>query len=89
MLAYKNYMTMPYDRPTWDLTAALYAVEGAGQYFGLSPNGTVSIDKEGHSFFTPSATGRHRYLTVNEQQAALIRDRFVSLITGMPKHFSK
>jgi hypothetical protein len=39
--------------------------------------------------FTPSATGRHRYLTVNEQQAALIRDRFVSLITGIPKHFSK
>ena len=89
VLAYKAYMTMPYDRPTWDLTAALYAVEGAGQYFGLSPAGTVSIDKEGHSFFTPSATGRHRYITVNQQQATLIRDRFVSLITGMPKHFSK
>jgi inosine-uridine nucleoside N-ribohydrolase len=89
VLAYKNYMTMPYDRPTWDLTAALYGVEGAGQYFGLSPKGTVSIDKEGHSFFTPSATGRHRYLLVNEQQATLIRDRFVSLITGMPKYYQK
>jgi sialate O-acetylesterase len=85
VLAYKNYMTMPYDRPAWDLTAALYAIEGAGQYFGLSPKGTVSIDQEGHSFFTPSATGRHRYLSVNDHQVGLIRDRFVSLITGTPK----
>jgi inosine-uridine nucleoside N-ribohydrolase len=89
VLAYKSYMTMPYDRPTWDLTAALYAVEGAGKYFGLSPKGTVSIDKEGHSTFTPSPSGRHRYLSVDAQQAAMIRDRFVSLITGIPKHFSK
>jgi len=59
------------------------------QYFGLSPTGTVSIDKEGHSFFTPSVTGRHHYFTVTEEQAALIRDRFVSLITGILKHFSK
>lgn len=89
VLAYKSYMTMPYDRPTWDLTAVLYAVEGAGQYFGLSQKGEISIDKEGNSFFAPSATGRHRYLSVSEQQAVLIRDRFVSLITGIPKHFSK
>jgi inosine-uridine nucleoside N-ribohydrolase len=89
VLAYKSYMAMPYDRPTWDLTATLYAVEGAGQYFQLSPKGDISIDGEGHSYFTPSDNGRHRYLTVNAQQAALIRDRFVSLVAAIPRHFSK
>ncbi len=27
--AYKSYQPMPYDRPTWDLTSVLYAVEGS------------------------------------------------------------
>ena len=31
--AYRNYMKMPYDRPTWDLTAALYAVRPERGYF--------------------------------------------------------
>ena len=34
--AYRSYMKMPYDRPTWDLTAVLYAVRPDGKYFALS-----------------------------------------------------
>ena len=34
--AYRSYMKMPYDRPTWDLTAVLYAVRPDENYFSLS-----------------------------------------------------
>ncbi len=35
--AYRSYMKMPYDRPTWDLTAVLFAVRPDDGYFSLSP----------------------------------------------------
>ena len=31
--AYRSYMKMPYDRPTWDLTAVLYAVRPDEEIF--------------------------------------------------------
>ena len=37
--AYRNYQKMPYDRPTWDLTAVLYALRPNANYFALSPAG--------------------------------------------------
>ena len=38
--AYRAYMKMPYDRPTWDLTAVLYAVRPDDGYFSLSRAGS-------------------------------------------------
>ena len=38
--AYKSYQKMPYDRPTWDLTSVLYAVEGPS-YFNISAPGHI------------------------------------------------
>jgi hypothetical protein len=64
--AYRNYMRMPYDRPTWDLTAALYAVRPDAKYFSLSPEGTVRVDEKGNTLFTASAGGKHRYLILDE-----------------------
>jgi inosine-uridine nucleoside N-ribohydrolase len=66
--AYRNYMKMPYDRPTWDLTAALYAVRPERGYFSLSPPGAVAVDERGLTHFTASGNGRHRYLMVNDAQ---------------------
>jgi len=66
--AYRNYMKMPYDRPTWDLTAALYAVRPERGYFSLSAPGTVAVDARGLTHFTAEGNGRHRYLTVNDAQ---------------------
>ncbi len=45
--AYRNYQKMPYNRPTWDLTAALYAIRPDAGYFGLSPRGRISSDEKG------------------------------------------
>ena len=68
--AYRTYMKMPYDRPTWDLTAALYAVRPDGGYFGLSPRGKIVADDKGMTHFQAAPAGRHRYLVLGEEQRA-------------------
>ena len=78
--AYKVYLPMPYNRPAWDLTSVLYAVEGPG-YFTGHVSGTVSIDSEGFSTFTPSADGRHILLSVSPEARQLLLDRLVELTT--------
>ena len=78
--AYKVYLPMPYDRPTWDLTSVLYAVEGADSYFTLSEPGTITVEPLGGTIFTPGADGRHRYLMTDSLQKSNILDRFMQLI---------
>jgi inosine-uridine nucleoside N-ribohydrolase len=77
--AYRNYMKMPYDRPTWDLTAALYAVRPERGYFTLSAPGTIAVDGRGVTHFTPDPSGRHRYLTVNDAQRSRALEAMILL----------
>jgi inosine-uridine nucleoside N-ribohydrolase len=76
--AYRLYQKMPYDRQTWDLTSALYAVRPDRGYFSLSPEGTITVDAEGRTHFTAGA-GRHRYLVVNEIQKAKTLEALIAL----------
>ena len=82
--AYQLYMKMPYDRPTWDLTAALYAVRFERCPFGLSPRGRVSVEDGGVTRFQPEEGGPHRYLTVNREQARGVRDAFADMCSEVP-----
>jgi inosine-uridine nucleoside N-ribohydrolase len=82
--AYRNYMHMPYDRPTWDLTAALYAVRPDSGYFNLSPNGTVVVDDKGHTHFSPSEAGRHQYLILEESQKPKTLEALI-LLASQPR----
>ncbi len=86
--AYKAYLPMPYDRPTWDLTSVLYAVDPQN-FFGISPLGTVSIADDGLSTFTPDAAGKHRVLNVNDEQRERIKDYFVKLVSQKPAKLQK
>lgn len=85
---YKAYQQMPYDRPTWDLTAVLYAVEG-GQWFGLSPCGHITVSDKGGTTFHEDAQATRQYLTVTPQQAQAIRQYFVEVITKEPRAVRK
>lgn len=76
-----------YDRPTWDLTAVLYAVEG-DSWFTMSEPGRIEITSEGSSVFTPCPDGNVRYMKVDEAQSAAILARFKEVITSQPKHMS-
>ncbi len=82
--AYRQYMKMPYDRPTWDLTSVLHAVRPDDSYFGLSPSGTVTVDAEGKTAFEPSAAGRHRYLTATPEQRAKVLRTLIELSSRPP-----
>lgn len=77
--AYKNYKMFPYDRPTWDITAALYAIRPNDGYFSLSEAGTIQVDKTGVTTFVPSAEGKHRYLVMNDVQRARTLEAMILL----------
>ncbi len=79
--AYRNYLPMPYDRETWDLTAALYAVRPADGYFTVSAPGLVTVDAQGKTAFTPQEGGQHHVLSVNDAQRARILEAFLWLCT--------
>ena len=71
---------MPYNRPTWDLTSVLYAVEKPQEFSAGFP-GTVSIDDCGMSTFIASENGLHRILSVAPSARQSILDRLVELTT--------
>jgi inosine-uridine nucleoside N-ribohydrolase len=77
--AYRAYKPMPYDRPTWDLTAVLYAVRPDGGYFGVSAPGRIHSDDKGRTQFEPDAAGHHRYLVLSEAQRARTLETMVLL----------
>jgi inosine-uridine nucleoside N-ribohydrolase len=82
--AYRAYMKMPYDRPTWDLTSVLYAVRPEHGYFSLSPAGKVHVDEGGFTRFTPEKDGPHRFLTLSGQQRTRALEALIQLTTQPP-----
>ncbi|MDX9883126.1 MAG: nucleoside hydrolase [Prolixibacteraceae bacterium] len=85
--AYKAYLPMPYDRPTWDLTAVLYTAEADSAFMTQSGKGIISVTDEGYTRFRPDQEGKHSYLSVTENQADQIKKYFVSLITQKPAKY--
>lgn len=85
--AYKAYDTMPYDRPTWDLTSVLYIIEPDSSFMDLSPRGKIRIEDDGVSTFTADSIGLHTYLSVNNQQAIDIKNYFIRLISQQPSNY--
>lgn len=86
--AYRAYMEFPYDRPTWDLTAVLYAVRPDRGYFGLSPNGAISMDDKNVTRFEADRSGRHRFLTVTPEQITRVREACVFLASAPPSNLA-
>ena len=84
--AYKHYLDMPYDRPTWDLIALLYVAENSPEYFTESAAGKVSVDNKGYTSFVAEPGGKHSYLALDSAQAEKTRQHFVELITAQPKN---
>ena len=63
-VSYRAYSKMPYDRPTWDLTAALQAVRGDHGYFKLSEKGTVQVENDGTTKFH-AGEGERQFLRLD------------------------
>ena len=82
--AYELYQKMPYDRETWDLTSVLYAVRPDHGYFGLSPAGRIRVDEKDVTQFDVTEGGRQRFLTVNAEQIARVREALIQLSSQPP-----
>lgn len=67
------------DRPCWDPSAVLYAVEGS-RWFTLGEAGTVAIDSTGITTFAPDSAGRIRILQATPAQSRAAAQRIVSLV---------
>jgi inosine-uridine nucleoside N-ribohydrolase len=80
--SYRAYHAMPYDRPTWDLTAALQAVRPEHSYFEVSGPGTVRVDANGATHFTAGA-GDCRYLRLDPSKRAQILE-VLTLLASQP-----
>lgn len=79
--AYRRYMKIPYDRETWDLTSVLYAVYPERGFFEISEPGTITVDDAQVTQFSPAPAGKHRYLTVDAEQIARVREALVQLVS--------
>jgi hypothetical protein len=82
--AYCLYNPPPHERPTWDLTSALYAVRPNRGYFSLSSPGRVTVEEDGFTRFTPAPEGRDRFLILNELQIARVKEALVELASQPP-----
>lgn len=76
--AYYNYLPNLEDRPTWDLTAVLFAVEPK-QMFNVSQPGNITITPQGYSHFTAAPQGKHYFLTASPKQKECILQCFLSV----------
>lgn len=77
--AYRLGKPMPYDAPVPALAAMLYAVHPDDGYFKVSDPGTITVLEDGRTTFTPSPTGKHRYLIVDPEQ----KDRVIKIYREM------
>jgi Inosine-uridine preferring nucleoside hydrolase len=75
--AYRSFKAMPYDAPSWAMTAVLHAIRPQEGYFKLSDPGTITVLDDGRTKFTASTNGKHRYLILDPEQ----RDRIVKAYT--------
>lgn len=82
--AYCLYNPPPHERPTWDLTAALYGVLSDRGYFSLSEPGTVTVGQDGFTSFSAAPGGRDCFLILKPEQASRVREALVQLSSQPP-----
>ena len=80
--SYRAYAKMPYNRPTWDLTAALEAVRPEHGYFSRSEPGAVQVESNGATRFAPGQ-GDRRYLRLDPSKRAEILE-VLALLASQP-----
>lgn len=87
VVSYYYYAQMPYNRPLWDPTAVLFAVEGHKGYASLSKSGYVTVNQKDITDFTEDKHSNRYYYKVNDKQRAAIVRRIVELTLRTPKKF--
>ncbi|HXB74759.1 MAG TPA: nucleoside hydrolase [Candidatus Acidoferrales bacterium] len=82
--AYRAFHPMPYDAPTGAMSAVLYAGRPQENYFKLSDPGVISVQDDGRTRFTPSASGKHRHLILDPAQTEHIVKTYTEIASAKP-----
>jgi hypothetical protein len=82
--AYRANKSMPYDAPTWAMSAVLHAIRPQEGYFKLSEPGTISVLDDGRTKLTPATDGRHRHLALDPAQSDRIIQVYRELTSAKP-----
>lgn len=89
--AYRAYRPMPYDAPSWAMSAVLYAVRPQENYFRVSEPGMVAVLDDGRTRFAASGGGKHRYLVVDPAQKERVIQTYTEIASlkpaGRPQRF--
>lgn len=86
--SYQLFRATPHERPCYDLTSVLHAVWPDRDYFALSAPGRVEVLPDSFTKFAPAKDGRDRYLIVDRERSARIRELFAALVSEAPKHLA-
>jgi len=81
---YRAWLPMPYDAPSWDMTAALYVARPDAGFFQLSPPGIIQLSDSGDLEFAPAAEGKHHRLISDAAQRERIVQTFVEIASAKP-----
>jgi inosine-uridine nucleoside N-ribohydrolase len=82
--AYKAHRPMPYDASTTAMAAVLSAVRAKDNSFRLSQPGSITVLDDGRTKFTPSASGKHRYLIADPAQTSAIQQTYIEIASAKP-----
>ncbi len=82
--AYQAYKSMPYDAPTWAMSAVLYAVRPQEGYFKLSDPGVATVLDDGRTRFTPATGGKHRHLILDADQKERVIKTYTEIASAKP-----
>jgi len=82
--AYTLYNPPPHNRPTWDLTSVIQAVQPHRDYLQLSPPGTVTVEKDGFTRFEEDPNGNRRYLVLPADKVARLTEALIQLSSQPP-----
>lgn len=83
-VSYRAYHAMPYNRPSWDLTAVLEAVRGSHGYFEYSPKGQVHVELNGATRFE-AGNGDRSYLRMDAAHRRRILEALTLLASEPPR----
>ncbi len=82
--AYRAYKPMPYDAPSYAMTAVLHAARPTEPDFQLSDPGTLAVADDGRIRFTPGPEGKHQQLVFDPAQKDKIIQLYIELASAKP-----
>jgi hypothetical protein len=81
---YRGAKPMPYDTPSQDLAAILYAVRPDAGLLQASEAGTVEVSDDGSLRFTPAADGKHKRIAVDPTKKDAVIAALREIVSAKP-----